>query len=115
MNFYEFFNLLSESNFIPKNDPVRNKIYEITKKNYWKRPGEALTAIQNVLMDHGYEIEHPVFKGSDKANDQQLFSIVKILNPHDPNDDSREHVDTQLSFSWHWISDKTVEVVAYLS
>jgi hypothetical protein len=112
MNFYEFSKILDEEN-IHRRDPVRNAVASI--ENYWSKPGKALTAIQEILFDHGYLIPYPIFSVHDRAPDhRQTFNILKKINPSDPNSETAD-MDSDLIFSWHWISDDKVEVTAYLS
>jgi hypothetical protein len=116
-------------NFIPVGDPVRRAVAELITKNTnmgWKKPGEALTAIQEVLHEHGYAVAHPSFTGSDKFVDPsgkpvtQNFSLVKIMDKNDPFSET-QHMDSSLVFSYYWRvdpmenSNARVEVNAYIS
>ena len=112
INFFEFSKILSES--ILTKDPVRNAVASI--ETYWSKPGAALSAIQNILHDHGYIIPVPSFNVHDKTPEYtQRFNIEKIINPEDPNSDS-EDTGSYLVFSWHWMPSGTqVEITAYIS
>lgn len=113
-NFYEFLQIINESQNIHSKDPVRNKVASIPA--YWEKPGKALTAIQEILFDHGYLIPIPSFNVSDKVPEYtQRFAIHKKINPMEPNSETEE-TNSMLVFSWHWMpSGEQVEVTAYVS
>lgn len=108
MNFKEF---LNEAYKIHKNDQVRKNVADI--KTYWDKPGQALTALQEILRDQGFQIEGtPSFNVHDKTPEYtQRFNIEKI---EDPN--TSLQTNSILVFSWHWMgSGNQVEITAYLS
>jgi len=112
MNFFEFAKMVDGK--ILRKDPVRNEVSSI--ETYWKKPGAALTHIQELLQKRGYLIEHASFNVHDRTPDyQQIFSIGKIIDPSDPNSETTS-TDSDLIFNWHWMeSGNQVEIVAYIS
>lgn len=114
MNFYKFLEILNEAN-IRNRDPVRNAVASI--ETYWEKPGKALTAIQEILFDHGYLIPYPSFSVHDRSPEHtQSFNIQKKVNPEDPNNHEVEETNSSLIFSWYWMpSGNQVEITAYIS
>lgn len=91
---------------IKRNDPVRNKVCEL--RTYWPKPGHALTALQDILFNHGIELDRvPSFPVSDKTPDYTVrFGLTR----------DGHYLESSLVMSWHWMaSGEQVEIVSYLT
>jgi hypothetical protein len=111
----DYYEILEGKNTIKSKDKVRNAVASI--KNYWPKPGHALTNIQQTLHDHGYALAGTAsFNVSDKTPDYtQRFPLEKMINPEKP-EEGAEPVENVLSFSWHWMpSGDKCEITAYIS
>lgn len=111
----DYYEILEGKNTIKSKDKVRNAVASI--KNYWPKPGHALTNIQQTLHDHGYALAGTAsFNVSDKTPDYtQRFPLEKMINPEKP-EEGAESVENVLSFSWHWMpSGDKCEITAYIS
>ena len=111
----DYYEILDGKNTIKSKDKVRNAVASI--KNYWPKPGHALTNIQQTLHDHGYALAGTAsFNVSDKTPDYtQRFPLEKMINPEKP-EEGAESVENVLSFSWHWMpSGDKCEITAYIS
>lgn len=100
---------------IKRTDPVREAVSSI--KTYWDKPGHALTEIQGILFDHGYQLAHTgSFDVLDKTPSYtQRFPIMKMNDPHNPQQGGVD-IDSMLVFSWYWMpSGNKCEITAYLS
>lgn len=110
----QYYDLLEMADTIVAKDKVRAAIASI--QNYWKKPGEALTKIQDILFQHGYILgDVPSFSVHDRSpQHRQTFSLEKLRDPMKPEEGS-DPVQNDLVFSWSWISEDKVEVTAYIS
>lgn len=110
----QYYDLLEMANKIVAKDKVRAAVASI--QDYWRKPGEALTKIQDILFQHGYILGGvPAFSVHDRSPEhRQTFSLEKLKNPLKPEEGS-DPVQNDLIFSWYWISDEKVEVTAYIS
>jgi len=111
----DYYEILEGKNTIKSKDKVRNAVASI--KNYWPKPGHALTNIQQTLHDHGYALAGTAsFNVSDKTPDYtQRFPLEKMINLEKP-EEGAESVENVLSFSWHWMpSGDKCEITAYIS
>jgi len=111
----DYYEILEGKNTIKSKDKVRNAVASI--KNYWPKPGHALTNIQQTLHDHGYALAGTAsFNVSDKTPDYtQRFPLEKMINPEKP-EEGAESVENVLSFGWHWMpSGDKCEITAYIS
>lgn len=100
---------------IPRKHPVRNAI--ASHKIYWDKPGHALTDLQGILFDHGFQLAHVgSFNVHDKTPDHtQNFPLMKMNNPEKPEEGGVD-IDSMLVFNWHWMpSGNKCEVTAYIS
>jgi len=110
MNFKDF---LNEEYKIHRNDQVRKSVSNL--RTYWDKPGQALTALQEILRDQGFQIEgSPSFNVHDKTPEYtQRFNIEKI---EDPIRHIYTPTNSVLVFSWHWMpSGDQVEITTYSS
>lgn len=100
---------------IKRNDPLRKAISSI--KNYWDKPGHALTEIQGILFDHGYQLAHSGrFNVIDKTPSYtQHFPIMKMSDPQRPEEGGVD-IESMLVFGWRWMPNgNKCEITAYLS
>ena len=110
----QYYDLLEGTTNIGSKDKVRKAVTSI--QNYWNKPGNALTKIQNILFDYGFRLrDSPSFSVHDRTpSHRETFALEKLKDPTRP-DAGADPIANDLYFRWHWISDEKVEVTAYIT
>ena len=83
---------------------LRAKVADLP--TYWRKPGEAITRIADILWEHGVQIVGPV-----SFND----AVPEAHHTYLLQDRAGRELNSMLVFAWYRLRDGMYEITAYLS